>query len=251
MDMSETTSFGSRTVAIDRKQGLVDNVFHSVAGRYDLMNDLMSAGVHRMWKSAMVSWLAPPRSGQPYRVLDMAGGSGDIAMRIAARSGGHAEITVADINGSMLDVGRRRAAKEGTPGLDFVEANAEDLPFADKTFDAYTIAFGIRNVPRIEAALDEAYRVLKRGGRFLCLEFSDVAVPVLDRIYDVYSSNVIPVLGHLVTGDRESYTYLVESIRAFPNQAAFAAMVADAGFSRVAFRNLSGGIVALHSGWKV
>ncbi len=249
--MTQTANFGSRTVPLEDKQGLVDNVFHSVAGRYDLMNDLMSAGVHRLWKSAMVSWLAPPRAGQPYKVLDMAGGSGDIALRIAERSAGHADITAADINPSMLEVGRRRAARQGVAGVTFVEANAEALPFPDSVFNAYTIAFGIRNVPRIDVALEEAFRVLKPGGRFLCLEFSEVAVPVFDKIYETYSRNVIPTLGHLVTGDRESYSYLVDSIKAFPNQARFAAMIEDAGFSRVTHRNLSGGIVAIHSGWKI
>ncbi|MHA1188838.1 MAG: bifunctional demethylmenaquinone methyltransferase/2-methoxy-6-polyprenyl-1,4-benzoquinol methylase UbiE [Alphaproteobacteria bacterium] len=249
--MTQTASFGNRTVPLDEKQEMVDEVFHSVAGRYDLMNDLMSAGVHRLWKSAMVSWLAPPKSGRPYAVLDVAGGSGDIAFRIAERSNSHARITVSDINGSMLDVGRQRAEKNHVCGLTFVEANAENLPFPDASFDAYTIAFGIRNVPRIDVALAQAFRVLKPGGRFLCLEFSDVVVPMLDKVYGAFSFNVIPALGQLVSGDRESYAYLVESIRAFPNQAVFDGMIEDAGFSRVAHRNLTGGVAALHSGWKI
>ena len=243
-------SFGFREVDLEAKQGLVDRVFDQVAGRYDLMNDLMSGGLHRVWKDAMVSWLGPPRTG-PYRVLDVAGGTGDIAFRIARRAAG-AAVTVADINAEMLKVGQERAVKRGLDGrVDFVEANAEDLGFPDGAFDAVTIAFGIRNVPRIEKALGEAYRVLKPGGRFLCLEFSTVDVAGLDRLYDLYSFNVIPRLGEMVAGDRESYAYLVESIRRFPNQARFAAMIERAGFGRVAYRNLSGGIAAIHSGWRI
>ena len=181
----------------------------------------------------------------------MAGGTGDIAFRVAERSRGHAEIVVADINEAMLEIGRERAEKRGLSHIAFREANAEALPFPDASFDAYTIAFGIRNVPRIEAALAEAFRVLKHGGRFLCLEFSEVDMPMLDRIYEAYSFRAIPALGRVVTGDAESYRYLVESIRTFPNQERFADMVRDAGFSRVDYRNFSGGIAALHSGWKL
>ncbi len=246
----QKTPFGFRQVALDDKQHLVDDVFHGVARRYDLMNDVMSGGLHRVWKDAMVSWLAPPRRGD-YAVVDVAGGTGDIAMRIKRRSDGNAHVTVADINGSMLAVGRERAEKSGMTGIEFVEANAEALPFADAGFDAYTIAFGIRNVPRIEAALADAYRVLKRGGRFLCLEFSQVDVPMLDKVYEAYSFNAIPAIGQAIAGDREAYQYLVESIRTFPNQARFSAMIAKAGFSRVKHRNFSGGIAALHSAWKV
>ncbi len=246
---SQKTAFGFRQVALTDKQGLVDDVFHGVARRYDLMNDLMSGGLHRVWKGAMVSWLAPPRSGE-YAVVDVAGGTGDIAMRIKARSGS-AHVTVADINGSMLEIGRARAEKREITGIDFVEANAEALPFSDARFDAYTIAFGIRNVPRIEKALAEAFRVLKRGGRFLCLEFSEVDVPMLDKIYAAYSFRAIPALGAAIAGDREAYQYLVESIRKFPNQARFSAMIERAGFARVRHRNLSGGIAALHSAWKI
>lgn len=234
----------------DAKQAMVDDVFHSVAGRYDLMNDLMSGGLHRLWKDAMVSALNPPKRGRAFRVVDVAGGTGDIALRIAGRSNGHADITVVDPNSSMLAIGRGRAERGGA-AVRFHEASAEALPFEGSIFDAYTIAFGIRNVPRIETALKEAYRVLRRGGRFLCLEFSAVDVPMLDRIYDAYSFRVIPPLGRVVTGDADSYRYLVESIRAFPNQTRFADMVRAAGFERVTCRCFSGGIAALHSGWKL
>ena len=249
--MGSSVSAGFETFAPDDRQALVDDVFTSVARRYDLMNDLMSGGMHRLWKDAMVSALSPPQRGMPWRLIDVAGGTGDIAFKVSERSRGHAGIIVADINAAMLDVGRERAEKRGVSGVEFREANAEKLHFADGEFNAYTIAFGIRNVPRIEVALGEAYRVLKRGGRFLCLEFSAVDTPVLDRLYDGYSSNVIPRLGRAVAGDAEAYHYLVESIRAFPNQERFADMIRDAGFRRVTFRNFSGGIAALHSGWKL
>jgi len=247
----QRASFGFRDVAVDAKQGMVDEVFHKVAARYDVMNDLMSAGLHRLWKDAAVSWLAPPR-GRPFAVLDVAGGTGDVAFRIVDRSAGAAHVTVCDINGSMLDVGRERASRRGLgEKVDFVEGNAEELPFESGRFDAYTIAFGIRNVPRIEMALAEAHRVLKPGGRFLCLEFSAVDVPVLDRIYDLYSFHLIPPMGRLVAGDSESYRYLVESIRRFPHQERFAQMIRDAGFARVEYRNFTGGIAAIHSAWKI
>jgi len=249
--MSDRVSFGYESVPLSDKQAMVDDVFSSVARRYDLMNDLMSGGLHRAWKAAMVSALNPPKRGRPWRLVDVAGGTSDIAFRVAERSEGHAEITVADINEAMLDVGRARAEKRGFSNIAFVEANAEALPFDDSSFDAYTIAFGIRNVPRIEAAIAEAFRVLGPGGRFLCLEFSAVDVPMLDRLYDTYSFRVIPFLGRTVAGDAESYRYLVESIRTFPNQECFAAMIRAAGFQRVTYRNLSGGIAALHSGWKL
>jgi len=245
------TSYGFRKVGAGEKQPLVNDVFHKVANRYDLMNDLMSAGLHRLWKDAMVAWLNPPKR-PGWKVLDVAGGTGDIAFRIVEASHRQAHATVLDINGSMLAVGRDRAEKLGlAENTDFVEANAETLPFADDTFDAYTIAFGIRNVPRIEVALAEAYRVLKRGGRFLCLEFSEVEMPLLDKAYEAWSFNAIPRIGKAVTGDGEPYSYLVESIRKFPNQQNFAAMISRAGFNRVTFRNYSGGIAALHSGWKL
>ena len=245
------TSYGFRDVAPGEKQDLVNDVFHKVANRYDLMNDLMSAGMHRVWKDAMVSWLNPPKRGD-WRSLDVAGGTGDIAFRIVDSSDRNAHVTVLDINGSMLTVGRERAQKRGiAENLDFVEANAEELPFPDDTFDAYTIAFGIRNVPRIEVALSEAARVLKPGGRFLCLEFSEVDMPLLDRVYDAWSFNAIPHIGRMVTGDGEPYRYLVESIRKFPNQRDFAAMITSAGLSRATWRDFSGGIAALHSAWKI
>src|SRR5690606_3266080 len=245
------TSYGFRNVASGEKQGLVNEVFHSVAKRYDMMNDLMSAGMHRLWKDGMVAWLNPPRR-PGWKLLDVAGGTGDIAFRVVDASRGNAHATVLDINGSMLEVGRDRAAKRGlAEQTTFVEANAEELPFEDGSFDAYTIAFGIRNVPRIDVALSEAFRVLKPGGRFLCLEFSEVDMPLLDRVYDAWSFNAIPQIGRAVTGDAESYRYLVESIRKFPRQGEFAAMIGRAGFERVTWRDYSGGIAALHSGWKL
>jgi demethylmenaquinone methyltransferase/2-methoxy-6-polyprenyl-1,4-benzoquinol methylase len=245
------TSYGFREVGAGEKQGLVNDVFHKVARRYDIMNDLMSAGMHRVWKDAMISALNP-RKSPDYKVLDVAGGTGDIAFRIVEASGRLAHATVLDINGSMLAVGAERAAKKGlTPNLTFVEANAEELPFEANTFDAYTIAFGIRNVPRIDVALSEAYRVLKRGGRLLVLEFSDVELPLLDRVYDAWSFNAIPSIGKAVTGDAEPYQYLVESIRKFPNQRDFASMITAAGFARASFTNFTGGVAALHSGWKI
>ncbi|MCT7376099.1 bifunctional demethylmenaquinone methyltransferase/2-methoxy-6-polyprenyl-1,4-benzoquinol methylase UbiE [Chelativorans salis] len=245
------TAFGFRQVGEGEKQGLVDAVFHRVADRYDLMNDVMSAGLHRVWKDAMVAWLSPPKR-PGFKALDVAGGTGDIALRIAEASGSQADVTVLDINGSMLAVGRERAEKRGLgANLTFVEANAEELPFPASSFDAYTIAFGIRNVPHIDTALAEAFRVLRPGGRFLCLEFSDVGMPLLDKVYDAWSFHAIPRIGQVVTGDGEPYRYLVESIRKFPNQENFAAMMREAGFSRVAWRDYSGGIAALHSGWKI
>ena len=234
------TAFGFADVGQGEKQPRVNEVFHSVARKYDVMNDLMSAGLHRVWKSAFVDWLSPPKR------------AGDIAFRIFEASGGNADVTVLDINSSMLEVGQDRAIKKGMgERISFVEANAEELPFPDQTFDAYTIAFGIRNVPRIDVALSEAFRVLKPGGRFLCLEFSDVDLPILDRVYDAWSFNAIPAIGKAVTGDGESYRYLVESIRKFPDQENFAAMIRKAGFARVSFRNYTGGIAAAHSGWKL
>lgn len=245
------TSFGYEAVARGYKQERVNDVFHKVASRYDLMNDFMSAGLHRVWKDAMISMLAPPKT-RPYRVLDVAGGTGDVAFRIARRAGAEAQITVCDINTSMLGVGEDRAIKEKLADqVDFVEGNAEELPFEDKSFDAYTIAFGIRNVPRLAQAVKEAHRVLKRGGRFLCLEFSKVDIPMMDKVYDTYSFNAIPLMGQLVANDRDSYQYLVESIRKFPNQARFEQIIADEGFSRVTHRNLTGGVAAIHSGWKL
>ncbi len=249
--MIETAHFGAREVSIEDKQSLVDEVFHSVAHRYDLMNDLMSLGLHRAWKDALVTAIDPPRNG-PFALLDIAGGTGDVAFRVIARGGTQTRATVCDINAAMLEIGRERAAARSLDdAITFAEANAEALPFADRSFDAVTIAFGIRNVPRIERALAEAYRVLRIGGKFACLEFSAVDVPGLDRLYDFYSFNVIPALGRAVTGDAESYRYLVESIRRFPDPQAFAGMMRASGFARVAFQSMSGGIVALHSGWRL
>ncbi len=251
-DARERAPFGFRDVDVDDKQGMVDGVFDRIAGSYDLMNDLMSGGLHRLWKSELVTWLGPPASaGRPYRALDVAGGTGDIALRIAERSPS-AEITVIDISPAMLAIGRKRADQRrlGTH-IRFVEGNAEALPLPSGRFDAVTIAFGIRNVPRIDVALAEAYRVLAPGGRLLVLEFSQVDIAVLEELYDLYSLNVIPRLGEFVTGDGDAYRYLVESIRRFPPQARFAGMIRDAGFGRVSFRNLSGGIAALHSGWRL
>jgi len=248
----QTTHFGFRDVPLGEKQTLVNDVFHSVAARYDLMNDLMSAGLHRAWKDIMVNTLNPPRNDRPFVLLDVAGGTGDIAFRAAKASGAGFRATVCDINIDMLAVGRDRATKRHLDDrVSFVEGNAESLGFGDRSFDGYTIAFGIRNVPRIDLALREAYRVLKPGGRFLCLEFSSVEVPGLDKLYDLFSFRVIPELGRVVTGDAESYRYLVESIRKFPKPAVFADQIRAAGFSRVNWQTLSDGIVALHSGWRL
>jgi len=249
----ETTHFGERTVPLEDKQGLVDDVFHKVADRYDLMNDVMSLGVHRLWKDALVSELSPPKQGsRPYRVLDMAGGTGDVAERIVNASLGYAEVVVSDINSDMLRVGRERAQRWRFPDkVSFVEANAEALPFEDKSFDAYTIAFGIRNVPRIDVALGEAFRVLKRGGRIVVLEFSQVDLPGFDAVYRSYSDRVIPGLGQVFAGDAQPYRYLVESIKRFPSPQAFSALLADAGFTRTRHTALSGNIAALFSAYRM
>ena len=248
-----STSYGFTPVGKGEKQPLVDEVFHRVADRYDIMNDLMSAGMHRVWKEAMVTKLNPPkRKGADWHSLDMAGGTGDIAFRIVEASERNVHVTISDINGSMLKVGEKRANENGlSDNVDFVEANAEELPFESNSFDAYTIALGIRNVPRMDKALSEAFRVLKRGGRFMCLEFSEVEMPMLDKFYDEWSMQAIPKIGEWVTGDGEPYQYLVESIRKFPNQPSFAKLISDAGFSQVDWTNYTGGIVAIHSGWKL
>jgi len=249
--MAESTHFGLRQVPLADKQALVDDVFHSVAHRYDLMNDLMSFGLHRAWKDALVTAVNPPKS-RPFALLDIAGGTGDVALRVIEAGGKDARATVCDINPDMLAVGRERAAaRSHADAVTFTEANAEALPFKDRSFDVATIAFGIRNVPRIDRALAEAFRVLKIGGRFLCLEFSAVNVPGLDTLYDAYSFNVIPALGRVVAGDAESYRYLVESIRRFPKPQPFADMLRAAGFARVSYRLMTGGIAALHSGWRL
>jgi len=252
----KTASFGFRDVPEGQKEGLVAEVFSSVAARYDLMNDLMSAGVHRIWKDAMVEWLNP----QPgWNSLDVAGGTGDIAFRIVdlvrtkknVSRGGEAAVTVCDINAQMLGEGVRRAAEKNETAIEWVCGNAESLPFPDAHFDSYTIAFGIRNVTHIDKALAEARRVLKPGGRFLCLEFSKVEVPGLDALYDAYSFKLMPKIGGMVAKDEESYRYLAESIRRFPPQAKFAQLIADAGLEQVKVRNLSGGIAAMHSAWRL
>ena len=256
------THFGDRDVPLEEKQALVDDVFHKVARRYDLMNDLMSAGLHRAWKDALVTAINPPPRGRPGRLdenaardfslLDVAGGTGDVSFRAIGAGGTGTHATVADINSDMLAVGRERAAERGLDdAVTFVDANAEALPFPDKSFDAVSIAFGIRNVPRIDVALSEMHRVLRIGGRFLCLEFSNVDVPGLDALYELYSFNVVPALGRAVVGDAEPYRYLVESIRRFPRPNAFADMMRAAGFRRVSHRAMSGGIVALSSGWRL
>ena len=259
----ENTHFGFQQVALGDKQARVDDVFHSVARRYDLMNDLMSGGLHRAWKGVLVTALNPPkaraspdspamRGAQPFALLDLAGGTGDVAFRAIEAGGAGLRATVVYINTDMLDVGRARAGERGLDdAITFVEGNAEALPFPDRSYDAVTVAFGIRNVPRIEAALQEAHRVLRIGGRFLCLEFSTVDVPGLDALYDFYSFNVIPALGRAVTDDEAAYRYLVESIRRFPRPEAFSDMMRSAGFARVSFQRMTGGIVALHSGWRL
>lgn len=247
----DDTHFGRRTVPLNEKQGLVDDVFHKVASRYDLMNDLMSLGLHRAWKDALVAKVRPSLR-RPFAHIDVAGGTGDVAMRVAQAGGPLTTVTLVDVNADMLRVAEERADTQSFSNrLTFVEANAEALPLADSRFDAYTIAFGIRNVPRIDAALNEAYRVLRRGGHFLCLEFSQVDLPVVERVYDAYSFTAIPALGKVVTGDGAPYRYLVESIRKFPSPDLFAEMIGEAGFARVDVTRLSGGIVAIHSGWKL
>jgi demethylmenaquinone methyltransferase/2-methoxy-6-polyprenyl-1,4-benzoquinol methylase len=243
-----TTHFGNRDVPEADKAGMVQGVFTSVAQKYDVMNDVMSGGVHRLWKDSMMDWLVP-RDGQ--RLLDVAGGTGDIAFRFLKRAP-RAEAVVLDLTAPMLEAGRARAEAEATAGrIDWVVGDAMALPFADGSFDVYTISFGIRNVTRIGDALAEAYRVLRPGGRLMVLEFSQLPNPALQWAYDRYSYNVIPPMGQAIAGDRDSYQYLVESIRKFPDQEAFAGMIRQAGFGQVRFRNLSFGIAALHSGWKL
>jgi demethylmenaquinone methyltransferase/2-methoxy-6-polyprenyl-1,4-benzoquinol methylase len=248
----ETTSFGFREVAEGARQRLVNQVFSTVAGRYDLMNDLMSGGLHRLWKDDLVAWLGPPKSARRFDLIDVAGGTGDITQRVLEAGGPGCRAVLCDISPAMVDVGRKRLTEARLADrVAFALGNAEALPFPDKTFDAYTIAFGIRNVTHIDRALAEAYRVLKTGGRFLCLEFSACEVPLLDRLYEFHSFEVIPRLGQLAAGSAESYRYLVESIRKFPPQEPFAAMIRAAGFARVSYRNLTGGIAAIHSGWRI
>ena len=251
-DDPSTTHFGYTQVPVSEKTARVRGVFDSVANRYDLMNDLMSAGVHRLWKSVFVDHLNP-RPGM--NIVDVAGGTGDIARRILARCNGEATVTVCDINAKMLTAGRDRQIDHGRlSGMGaaiLVCGNAEQLPFADAALDAYTIAFGLRNVTHIGKALDEARRVLKPGGHFLCLEFSHVVTPMLARLYDRYSFTVLPRIGALVARDRDAYVYLAESIRKFPPQDKLASMLGDAGLGQASYRNLSGGIAAIHSAWRI
>ena len=248
----EESAFGFRKVAAETRQGLVNEVFSAVAGRYDLMNDLMSGGLHRLWKDDLITWLNPPRSARRFQLIDVAAGTGDIALKALSGGGPGCKATLLDINPAMLEVARSRIRQAGLADRAvFSIGNAEALPFADQQFDAFTVGFGIRNVTHIDRALSEAYRVLRPGGRFLCLEFSCCEVPVLDRLYDFHSFEVIPRLGALAAGSAEPYRYLVESIRAFPDQQRFAAMIGAAGFARVSFRNLTGGIAAIHSGWRL
>lgn len=249
---ADETSFGFRTVAEADRQDLVNEVFGKVAARYDQMNDLMSGGLHRLWKDDFIALLNPPKSARAFKVLDVAGGTGDIAFRIAQAGGGGTEVTVADISPEMVSEGARRAPDElHGDKCRFTVGNAETLAFPENTFDAYTIAFGIRNVTHIDRALEQAYRVLKPGGRFLCLEFSHVDVPGMEQVYEAYSMTVIPAVGKVVTGDGDPYRYLVESIQKFPAPQVFEQMIARAGFVRTSHRMLTGGIVAIHSGWKI
>lgn len=243
--MSDTVSFGYQDIAASEKTEKVGQVFASVARSYDVMNDAMSGGMHRVWKDRFVRRVKP-RAGES--ILDMAGGTGDIAFRLAASG---ASVTVADINPAMLDVGIERAASRGIDGLVWAEANAESLSFPDRFFDAYTIAFGIRNVTDIAAALREAHRVLKRGGRFFCLEFSTTLWPGFADLYDAYSHRIVPQIGKLIARDEESYRYLIESIRRFPDMPRFEAMIRDAGFVNTRVEPMLGGLVAIHSGWKI
>lgn len=245
------TDFGFRRVPEDDKAPLVRAIFDSVAPRYDLMNDLMSGGIHRWWKAEMVAWLNP-RAGQ--RLVDVAGGTGDIACRalpkLKPEAGG--QVVVCDATFEMLETGRARAIDDGIlAGIEWLCGDAEQLPLADRSADLYTIGFGLRNVTHIERALAEARRVLKSGGRFLCLEFTPAVSPLLQPLYDLYSFQVLPLLGQIVTGDRDAYTYLVESIRRFPSQSELAELIAASGLERVKFRNLTGGIAALHSAWRL
>ncbi|MGX9352572.1 bifunctional demethylmenaquinone methyltransferase/2-methoxy-6-polyprenyl-1,4-benzoquinol methylase UbiE [Shimia sp. W99] len=243
-----TTHFGFTTVPEAEKAGKVQGVFNSVASKYDIMNDVMSMGIHRVWKDAMMDWLAP-RPGQ--RLLDVAGGTGDISFRFLKRAG-HGHATVLDLTEPMLVEGRKRAeADQMAESLNWVVGDAMALPFEDNTFDVYTISFGIRNVTRPQEALNEAYRVLKPGGRLMVLEFSQIPNDMMQKVYDLYSFNIIPRMGQAIANDRDSYQYLVESIRKFPDQETFLDMVKAAGFGNAKYRNLTLGIAALHSGWKL
>jgi demethylmenaquinone methyltransferase/2-methoxy-6-polyprenyl-1,4-benzoquinol methylase len=248
----ESVAFGFQNVAAGDKQSLINKVFAKVADRYDQMNDLMSAGLHRLWKDDLAMLLNAPASDARFDILDVAGGTGDVAFRILRHAGPGTKMTIADVSPEMVAQGKKRAEREGFgERLKLTVSNAERLAFADRQFDAYTIAFGMRNVTRIDQALKEAYRVLRPGGRFLCLEFSRFDIPGLKRLYDAYSFTVIPAMGKVVTGDGQPYRYLVESIRTFPDQQKFAAMIEEAGFARVRWRNVAGGIAAIHSAWRL
>ncbi|NRA87853.1 MAG: bifunctional demethylmenaquinone methyltransferase/2-methoxy-6-polyprenyl-1,4-benzoquinol methylase UbiE [Rhizobiales bacterium] len=248
----KTTHFGFKQVAQSEKQALVYNVFEKVAEQYDLMNDVMTGGMHRIWKDAVIDWAAPPKHAGEYKHLDVAGGTADIAFRMLEKAGKNARSTVCDINEHMLKVGEKRAAeKPYNDRIDFTCGNAETLSFEDNYFDIYTIAFGIRNVTRMDVALKEAFRVLKPGGRFLCLEVSKMQIAGIDKIYDAISMNLVPKVGELIVGDAGPYKYLVESTRKFPPQEKFAQMIRDAGFSQVDYRNYLGGVAAIHSGYKI
>ena len=245
MTAPETASFGYEDIPAEEKEGRVGAIFSNVARKYDVMNDAMSVGMHRLWKDKFVRRVRP-KDGET--ILDMAGGTGDIAFRMAPSG---AQITVSDINQDMLDVGIERAMKQGLDGLVWSRQNAEELTFGDRFFDAYTIAFGIRNVTHIDRALAEAHRVLKFGGRFFCLEFSTTQWPGFSEIYDAYSHKLVPKLGQMIAGDEESYRYLIESIRRFPTMPAFEGMIRAAGFRHTKVEPILGGLVAIHSGWKV
>jgi demethylmenaquinone methyltransferase/2-methoxy-6-polyprenyl-1,4-benzoquinol methylase len=257
MSTKQTSGGGARDyrhITEEEKAPLVRGVFDSVASRYDLMNDLMSGGIHRLWKAEMITWLKP-RPGQ--QLIDVAGGTGDVALRALPRLVPQAGVVeggavVCDTNARMLQIGRARALDRGIlHGIEWLGADAERLPFAARSFDLYTIAFGLRNVTHIEGALAEARRVLRPGGRFICLEFTPEVTPLLQPLYDLYSFHLVPLLGRIVTGDRAAYTYLVESIRGFPRQSELAEMIAGAGLEQVGYRNLTGGIAALHSAWRL
>ena len=250
MNAPQTTHFGYSTVFLDEKPKLVQALFSSVAGSYDVMNDVMSFGIHRLWKDALIDWVKP-RAGQHF--LDLAGGTGDVAFRIAkAIKGQQGSLTICDLTPDMLAEGEKRAARQPQLGpLTWIAGDAMDLPFSDSSFDVITLVFGLRNVSDPAKALRDIYRVLRPGGRFFCLEFSTVVLPLLDRAYEAFSFNLIPLMGQIVAGDRDSYQYLVESIRQFPDQDTLKTMMREAGFAKVGYRNLSGGITAIHQGIKI
>ena len=243
----EITHFGFKEVTKTRKKQMVRDVFNSVSSKYDIMNDLMSLGIHRLWKDALVDWLSPQAH---HTLLDVAGGTGDIALRYKKMGGGFT--IVCDVNDKMLKEGRQKLAKDKhINDVRWICGDAEDLPFPDRSIDVYTIAFGLRNVTNISKALQEAQRVLRPGGRFLCLEFSQLAVPAIKPLYDTYSFNILPEIGGFIADDREAYVYLAESIRKFPNQRNLIGLMKEAGLEQTKYRNLSGGIAAIHSAWRL